>query len=92
MVDRTSIFRGLYHILSVAGRPIGGIPPRRITNRLGAAGYAGCLAFALTAGWDMAKDWGRTHVPEWVLKARHRWRSRRPPSPGRQAPEEMVGR
>ena len=60
--------------------------------RLGAAGYAGCLAFALTAGWDMAKDWGRTHVPEWVLKARHRWRSRRPPSPGRQAPEEMVGR
>ena len=60
--------------------------------RLGAAGYAGCLAFALTAGWDMAKDWGRTHVPEWVLKARHRWRSRRPPQPGRQAPEEMVGR
>jgi CelD/BcsL family acetyltransferase involved in cellulose biosynthesis len=57
--------------------------------RIGAAGFAGILAFALTAGWDMTKDWGRTHVPGWVLRARHFWRSRCRPSQVRRAPTEL---
>jgi CelD/BcsL family acetyltransferase involved in cellulose biosynthesis len=57
--------------------------------RIGAAGHAGFLAFALTAGWDMTKDWGRAHVPGWLLRAWHCWESRRRASQVRQAPTEL---
>lgn len=38
--------------------------------RIGAPGPTGALAFAATAGWDKARDWARTRLPGWLLKAR----------------------
>ena len=45
--------------------------------RIGAPGLAGAVAFASTAGWRRAKDWGRRRAPGWLLAAREGWRSRR---------------
>lgn len=43
--------------------------------RIGAPGLAGTLAFGATAGVDIAKQWGRTHLPQWLLQARN-WMTR----------------
>lgn len=44
--------------------------------RIGAPGLVGLLAFAATAGSEIAKDWARAHVPRSLLEARRQWRAR----------------
>jgi len=43
--------------------------------RIGAPSLSGALAFAATAGVRQLKDWGREHLPEWLVQGRERLRT-----------------
>lgn len=57
--------------------------------RIGAASPAGLLAFGVTAGLDMAKEWGRRNLPSALLEIRRFWRRRQEGRRGRQGGAQL---
>jgi CelD/BcsL family acetyltransferase involved in cellulose biosynthesis len=50
-------------------------------------GLAGSLTLAGLVGWRLVKNWGRTHAPDWLRKARHFFR---PPTASHQSHQSSL--